>query len=63
MEKPIGPQRPQPRDYEAKAGIEEPTQASHLSKDGLEAFKEDKLQHQDLVDDWKIQFHHYKEEW
>ncbi|KAG6318979.1 hypothetical protein E4U44_007350 [Claviceps purpurea] len=49
MEKPIGPQRPQPRDYEAKAGIEEPTQASHLSKDGLEAFKEDKLQHKDLL--------------
>ncbi|KAG6273524.1 hypothetical protein E4U49_000144 [Claviceps purpurea] len=59
----LGPQRPQPRDYEAKAGIEEPTQASHLSKDGLEAFKEDKLQHKDLVDDWKVQFHHYKEEW
>ncbi|KAG6231402.1 hypothetical protein E4U34_004899 [Claviceps purpurea] len=53
MEKPIGPQRPQPQDYEAKAGIEEPTQASHLPKDGLEAFKEDKLQHKDLVDDLK----------
>ncbi|KAG6039042.1 hypothetical protein E4U19_007540 [Claviceps sp. Clav32 group G5] len=62
MERPIDPQRPRPQDYEAKAGIEEPTQASHLSKDGLEAFIEDKLQHKDLVDDCKIQFDHYKEE-
>ncbi|KAG5941930.1 hypothetical protein E4U59_001474 [Claviceps monticola] len=54
-----GSQRQQPQDYEAKTGIDEPTQASHLSKDGLEAFKEDKVQHKALIDDWEIQFHHY----
>ncbi|KAG6167520.1 hypothetical protein E4U11_006926 [Claviceps purpurea] len=56
------PQRPQPKDYEAKAGIEEPTHMSHLSKNGLKAFKEDKQDYKDNVDDWMIQYQRYKEE-
>ncbi|KAG6181031.1 hypothetical protein E4U27_002519 [Claviceps purpurea] len=62
MKKPTDPQRPQPKDYEAKAGIEEPTHMSHLSKNGLKAFKEDKQDYKDNVDDWMIQYQRYKEE-
>ncbi|KAG6097704.1 hypothetical protein E4U30_000355 [Claviceps sp. LM220 group G6] len=56
------PQRPKIRDYEAKAGIEVPTRRTDLTKDGLGAFKEDKEEHQDNVQDWKIQHNLYKEQ-
>ncbi|KAG6244633.1 hypothetical protein E4U24_004924 [Claviceps purpurea] len=62
MEKPTDPQKPDPKDYEAKAGIEEPMLMSHLSKERLKSYKEDKQDYKDSIDDWKIRFHYYKEE-
>ncbi|KAG6280501.1 hypothetical protein E4U47_008129 [Claviceps purpurea] len=62
MEQPTDPQKPDPKDYEAKAGIEEPTLMSHLSKEGLKSYKEDKQDYKDSIDDWKIRYQHYKEE-
>ncbi|KAG6059100.1 hypothetical protein E4U17_006929 [Claviceps sp. LM77 group G4] len=35
---------------------------SHLSKDGLKAYKDDKQEYKDSIDDWKIQFQYYKDE-
>ncbi|KAG6023770.1 hypothetical protein E4U19_004132 [Claviceps sp. Clav32 group G5] len=45
MEKPTDPQKPHPKDFEAKAGIEVPTLMSRLSKDGLKAYKDDKQEY------------------
>ncbi|KAG6039627.1 hypothetical protein E4U19_004927 [Claviceps sp. Clav32 group G5] len=62
MEKPTDPQKPDIKDYEAKASVEVPTLMSHLSKDGLKAYKDDKQEYKDSIDEWKIQYQYYKDE-
>ncbi|KAG6118637.1 hypothetical protein E4U13_008396 [Claviceps humidiphila] len=59
MIKQTGPQRPKVQDYQAKPDIEVPTKKSDLTKDGLRAFKEDKEEHQENIQDWKIQHNLY----
>ncbi|KAG5953995.1 hypothetical protein E4U57_004967 [Claviceps arundinis] len=62
MVKQTEPQRPKIQDYQAKPDIEVPTKKSDLTKDGLRAFKEDKEEHQENIQDWKIQHNLYKEQ-